>query len=67
MDEFDKGLEATRKIIQGIMKSMARHDGEMREIWEAIKATAEQQRKTERTLDRFIASMTNRRSNGHKA
>ena len=67
MDKFDKRLEATRKIIQVGMKLMARHDGEMREIREAIKATAQQQRKTERTLDRFIASLTNRRSNGHKA
>ena len=67
MDKFDKRLEATRKIIQVGMKLMAKHDGEMREIRALIKATAQQQRKTERTLDRFIASLTNRRSNGHKA
>ena len=64
MDRFDKRLEAMRNFG---MKVIARHDAEMREIREAIKATAEQQRKTERTLDRFIVSMSSRRSNGHKA
>jgi hypothetical protein len=64
MDKFDKRLEATRRLVEGGMKLIAKRH---LEVQEAIKALAEQQRKTERNLDRFIASMSTRRSNGHKA
>ena len=64
MDKFDKRLEATRKLVEAGMKLITKKHIE---IAGQIRALAEQQRKTERSLDRFLASMSSRRSNGHKA
>src|SRR5438105_3562512 len=64
MDKFDKRLEATRKLVEAGMKLITKKHIQ---IAGQISALAEQQRKTERTLDRFIVSMSSRRSNGHKA
>src|SRR5882724_11106375 len=63
MAKFDKRLEATRKIVEIGMKLMVRLDKKQIELRDEVKALAQQHRKTERTLDRFIASLTNRRSN----
>jgi hypothetical protein len=64
MDKFDKRLEATRKLVEAGMKLIAKRHVE---VQTELRLLAAQQRKTERTLDRFLASMTNRPSNGHKA
>ena len=60
MDKTDRQIQALGKIVKLGMRKLGDHEKEIKEIRQIIKATAEQQRRTERNLDRFIASMSSR-------
>jgi septal ring factor EnvC (AmiA/AmiB activator) len=67
MAKNDRQIEALGKIVKVGMRKLGNHEKEIKDVWRSIKALSEEHRKTERSLDRFIASMSSRRSNGHKA
>jgi hypothetical protein len=71
MDKFERRLDATLKIVQTGMKLLVKVQQENREFREetrrAINALVEAQMRTDAKLDRLVAALLRRGSNGHVA
>jgi hypothetical protein len=72
MDNFDRRLEATRKLVETGMRMLVKNEkaqGELTVKLAAltvqVSALTESQRKSDRKFERFMDSWTKQRTNGH--